>query len=90
MRDRLKLEAAQAMLAEARGEPGAADAYARVAARERTYGDPFEEAMALLGNARLSGAEQPRARAHALLERLGVPPETGAAVGKPAGRAPIA
>jgi class 3 adenylate cyclase/predicted ATPase len=73
LRDRLKLDAARAMLAEAHGDPEAAEAYARIAERERTYGDPFEEAMALLGCARLTGTEQPRASADALLEHLGVP-----------------
>jgi hypothetical protein len=72
LRDRLRLETAQAMVAEVRGEPGAAEAYARVAERLRTYGDPFEEAMALLGHARLTGDEGSRMRARELLDRLGV------------------
>jgi class 3 adenylate cyclase/tetratricopeptide (TPR) repeat protein len=72
LRDRLRLEAAEAMLAEARGEPEAAEAHERVADRLRTYGDPYEEAMALLGQARLTFAERPRERAHAVLERLQV------------------
>jgi class 3 adenylate cyclase/tetratricopeptide (TPR) repeat protein len=72
LRDRLRLDAARAMLAEARGEPGAAEAYARLAERQRAYGDPSEEAMALLGQARLTGAEEPRERARALFERLRV------------------
>ncbi|MGZ8611288.1 MAG: AAA family ATPase [Actinomycetota bacterium] len=70
LRDQHRLDAARAMLAEARGEPEAAAAYARVAERLRTYGDPYEEAVALLGHARLTGAEEPRERARALLERL--------------------
>jgi tetratricopeptide (TPR) repeat protein len=73
LRDGLRLDVARAMLAESRGEPEAAATYARVAARLRAYGDPYEEAMALLGQARLSGAEQPRERARVLLERLRVP-----------------
>jgi hypothetical protein len=72
LRDRLRLETARAMLAEARGEPEAAEAYARVAGRLRTYGDPFEEAMALLGHARLTGDEGSRTRARDLLDRLGI------------------
>jgi class 3 adenylate cyclase/tetratricopeptide (TPR) repeat protein len=72
LRDRLRLETADAMVAEARGEPGAAKAYARVAERLRTYGDPFEEAMALLGHARLTGDEGSRMLARELLDRLGV------------------
>jgi len=72
LRDRLRLETADAMVAEARGEPGVAEAYARVAERLRTYGDPFEEAMALLGHARLTGDEGSRKRARELLDRLGV------------------
>jgi tetratricopeptide (TPR) repeat protein len=73
LRDRLRRDTAEAMLAEARGEPEVGEAYARVSERLRTYGDPYEEAMALLGQARLTGAEQPRERARALLERLQVP-----------------
>lgn len=72
LRDRLRLDAAEAMLAEARGDPEAAESYARVAERLRKYGDSFEEAMALLGQARLTGAEQPREKARAVLERLQV------------------
>lgn len=74
LRDRLRLEAAQAMLAQARGAPDAADVYARVADQMRTYGDPFEEAMALLGHARLTGEETSRTHARDLLDRLGVAP----------------
>jgi tetratricopeptide (TPR) repeat protein len=74
LRDRLRLETARAMLAEARGEPEADEAYARVAERLRIYGDPFEEAMALLGHARLTGDEGSRMRARELLDRLGVAP----------------
>jgi class 3 adenylate cyclase/tetratricopeptide (TPR) repeat protein len=73
LRDKLRLDAAEAMLAEARGEPEAAAAYADVADRLRAYGDPYEEAMALLGEARLTGAEQAWERARVLLERLRVP-----------------
>ena len=70
LRDQLRLDAARAMLAEDRGDPEAATAYARVAERLRTYGDPLEEANALLGHARVTGAEQPRALE--LFERLRV------------------
>jgi tetratricopeptide (TPR) repeat protein len=73
LRDRLRRDTAEAMVAEARGEAGAGQAYALVAERLRTNGDPYEEAMALLGQARLTGAEQPRERARVLLERLQVP-----------------
>ncbi|HEY6101571.1 MAG TPA: hypothetical protein VIW03_19185, partial [Anaeromyxobacter sp.] len=72
-RDRLRLDAARAMLAEARGDPDAATAYAEIAERFRIWGNPFEEAMALLGHARLAGVDGPPARARELLERLGVP-----------------
>jgi class 3 adenylate cyclase/tetratricopeptide (TPR) repeat protein len=72
LRDRLRLETARAMVAEARGEREAAEAYAGVAERLRTYGDPFEEAMALLGHARLTGDEGSQTRARALLGPLGV------------------
>jgi hypothetical protein len=44
----------------------------RIAERLGVYGDPFEEAMALLGQARLTDADQPRGRALVLLERLRV------------------
>jgi class 3 adenylate cyclase/tetratricopeptide (TPR) repeat protein len=72
LRDRLRLDAAKAMVAESRGDPEAAEAYARAAERLGEYGDPYEEAMALLGRARLTGADEPRAQAHALLDGLGV------------------
>jgi class 3 adenylate cyclase len=72
LRDGLRRDAARAMLAEALGDPQSAESYATVAERLRTYGDPFEEAMALLGQARLTGAAEPQARARELLERLGV------------------
>ncbi len=72
LRDRLRLEAARAMLAEARDEPDATDAYARLAERFRNYGDPFEEAMALLGQVRLTGAGDPLRRGRLLLEGLGI------------------
>jgi class 3 adenylate cyclase/tetratricopeptide (TPR) repeat protein len=72
MRDRLRVDAARAMLAEADGDPDAATAYGEVAERLRTYGDPFEEAMALLGRARLAGDEDARSRGEALLAGLGV------------------
>lgn len=71
LRDRLRLETARALLAAARGEAEAAEAYAQVAERLRAYGDPFEEAMALLGHARLTGDEDSRTRAGELLDRLG-------------------
>jgi class 3 adenylate cyclase/tetratricopeptide (TPR) repeat protein len=72
-RDRLRLDAARAMLAEAHRDPDAARTYAEIAERFRIWGNPFEEAMALLGHARLTGVEDPPARARKLLERLGVP-----------------
>jgi hypothetical protein len=73
LRDRLRLEAARAMASEARADPAAAETYSRLANRLREYGEPYEESMALLGLARLTGAEEPRARARALLDALGVP-----------------
>jgi class 3 adenylate cyclase len=72
LRDRLLVDAARAMLAEARGGPRAADMYAEVANRLRAFGDPYEEAMALLGHARLTGSEGSLVRARTLLEGLGV------------------
>lgn len=72
LRDRLRMEAASAMLAEAHGEPDAADAYARLADRLRDYGDPFEEAMALLGVARTAGDADASERARAILQHLGI------------------
>ena len=60
------------MLAEAHGDPDVSEAYAKVAERLRDYGDPFEQAAALLGQARLTGAREPRERATTLLEGLGV------------------
>ena len=72
LRDRVHHAAAVAMLAEARGDPDVAEMYAKVAEQLRGYGDPFEEAMALLGEARLTGAREPRERATELLEALGV------------------
>ncbi|HEX5951115.1 MAG TPA: adenylate/guanylate cyclase domain-containing protein [Actinomycetota bacterium] len=74
-RDRLLHDAARAMLAEARTEPAAADMYATVAEELGAFGDRFEEAMALLGHARLTGSEGSRTRAREILERLGVPAE---------------
>jgi hypothetical protein len=64
--------AAVAMLAEAHGDPEVAQTYANVAERLGDYGDPFEQATALLGQARLTGASAPRERATTLLEGLGV------------------
>ncbi|HET9724683.1 MAG TPA: adenylate/guanylate cyclase domain-containing protein [Actinomycetota bacterium] len=85
LRDRILLEAARAMMAEARDDPGAADAYREVADRLRAFGDPFEEAMALLGHARVTGSEASRSRARELLQRLGVAAEglTGPVTGRP-------
>ncbi|HEU4529192.1 MAG TPA: adenylate/guanylate cyclase domain-containing protein [Actinomycetota bacterium] len=74
-RDRLLHDAARAMLAEARTEPAAAEMYATVAEELGDFGDRFEEAMALLGHARLTGSEASRTRAREILERLGVPAE---------------
>jgi class 3 adenylate cyclase/tetratricopeptide (TPR) repeat protein len=73
LRDRLLLDASRAMLAEERGEPDAADAYAAVAERLRAFGDPFEEAMALRGHARLTGSVVSSSRARELLRNLGIP-----------------
>jgi hypothetical protein len=72
LRDRMHLDVARAMLAEARGEPDVGARYAELAERLQGYGDPFEEAMALLGLARTAGDAAARGRAHAILERLGV------------------
>ena len=74
-RDRLLHDAARAMLAEARTEPAAAEMYAAVAEDLGAFGDRFEEAMALLGHARLTGSEGSRTRAREILEGLGVPAE---------------
>lgn len=73
LRDRLRLDSARAMLAESLGEAAPADAYADLATHLRARGDPFEEAMVLLGHSRVSGDEGSRARARELLDRLGVP-----------------
>jgi tetratricopeptide (TPR) repeat protein len=70
-RDEIRLEAARAILDEAEGRD-AADAYARVADALRAYGDPFEEALARLAYARLTGDDASRERAAELFERLGV------------------
>src|SRR5205814_7151798 len=72
LRDGVHVEAARAMVAEARGDRGAATMYAHVAERLRDYGDPFEEAMAPLASARLSGAASAPERATMLLHGLGV------------------
>jgi len=72
LRDRMRLDVARAMLAEARGEPDADERYAELAERLHGYGDPFEEAMALLGLARTADDAAARGRARAILERLGV------------------
>jgi len=71
LRDRTRMDVALAMLAEARGEPVAAERYARLAERLRDYGDPYEEAMALLGLARTAGDRTAGARARVILEGLG-------------------
>jgi class 3 adenylate cyclase/tetratricopeptide (TPR) repeat protein len=55
-RDRLQQRAAEAALAEARGQEPAANAYAQVANGWRERGNPYEEALALLGQARCVGA----------------------------------
>ena len=72
LRDEIHVEAAAAMLAEARRDPDAAERYGRVAERLREYGEPFEEAMALLGRARCLGASGAPDRAVELLQGLGV------------------
>jgi class 3 adenylate cyclase len=71
-RDRLRLDVARAMLAELGGADTPAGAFAEVAARLRDSGDPFEEAMALLGQVRVSGDDAARERARELLGGLGV------------------
>lgn len=74
LRDRLQRQAASAAIAEAKGDPDAAVAYAELAELWRSYGDPFEEATALLGHARMEAdAGDARARGLELLSRLGVP-----------------
>lgn len=73
LRDRIRHEAAAAMLAESQGAPSAGSKFEGVAERLRDYGDPFEEAMALAGAARSGGTGESRVRANELLERLGVP-----------------
>ena len=70
-RDEIRVDAARAIVAEARGDD-AADAYAGVAEAFRGYGDPYEEALALRAYARLTGDDASRARATELLERLRV------------------
>jgi hypothetical protein len=66
------LDVARAMLAELGGADTPAGAFAEVAARLRDSGDPFEEAMALLGQVRVSGDDAARERARELLGGLGV------------------
>jgi tetratricopeptide (TPR) repeat protein len=75
LRGTRNLVAARAALAEAEGDDAAADAYREAAEGWRTYGNPLEEAHALLGMARVAGdaavAATERARAAVLLDALG-------------------
>lgn len=80
-RDSLQLEAAKAVLAEATGDGDAAERYRSAAEGWRSFGVPYEEALARRGRARVmspSGTtEEPddQARARELLTTLGVPLE---------------
>jgi hypothetical protein len=73
-RDALNLASARATLAEAGGDPSAADLHLRAAEGWGAFGCPFEEAMALLGAARCGSAEGEGhgERARELLADLGV------------------
>jgi len=71
LRDRIRLDVAEAMLAEARSASGAAETWAVMAKRLRAYGDQFEEAKALIAKTRLAG-EESSARTQQLLQLLGV------------------
>jgi hypothetical protein len=72
-RDRLNVLSARATLAEARGDvEDAAELYAEAAEGWRQFGNPLEEAEALLGRARCADEPAARRRAHDLLGRLGV------------------
>ena len=73
LRYRLQAAAARAEVAAARVEPDAAIACAEVAEMWRSYGAPYEEAMALLARARLdTAAEGAEERAGGLLRSLGI------------------
>ena len=78
MREQLHADGARAVLAEARGAADAADRYRDVTARWKVYGDPYEEAQALLGLARTAGDAAAAERAASLLDELGVGREGGA------------
>jgi ATP/maltotriose-dependent transcriptional regulator MalT len=79
-RHRLALETALAVIAEARGDAGAATAYRDVAQAWRDYGFALEEGLTLLGAGRcLSAATHPAAanllvQARAVLSSLGARP----------------
>jgi tetratricopeptide (TPR) repeat protein len=77
LRDALRLAVARAALAEAHGDPGAADGYRVLAGRLREYGDAFEEAVALASRLRLVDDQVARERLHALSARLGLGSEAG-------------
>ena len=71
-RDQIRLRAAAAIVAEARGDVGAADAYAEAADALLGYGDPYEEALARHAHARRTGDDASRKRAEELFGRLRV------------------
>ena len=71
-RDVVRVDAARAIVAEARGDAGAAAAYTAAADRLGAYGDPYEEALARRAAARLSGDGSSRASADEVLAGLGV------------------
>nr|MBA3737400.1 hypothetical protein [Actinomycetota bacterium] len=81
-RDSLQLGTAKAVLAEAQGGGDAAERYRRAAEGWRSFGVPYEEALARIGRsraARLAGdASDPEdeSRASELLTALGVRPRT--------------
>jgi class 3 adenylate cyclase/tetratricopeptide (TPR) repeat protein len=77
-RDALQLETAEAVLAEARGAADAEERYRRAAEGWRSFGVPYEEALARLGRTRVAlasgNAPDPddEKRAQALLASLGI------------------
>jgi tetratricopeptide (TPR) repeat protein len=76
LRDRLNVLSANALIAEATEDVAeAASSFTEAAAGWRVFGNPLEEAEALLGAARCSVDGEPeRSRADSLLAGLGVPP----------------
>ena len=60
-----------------RAPADAADRYRDVTVRWQAYGDPYEEAQALLGLARTAGDEAAAERAASVLDGLGVGREGG-------------